>query len=635
MMNKSKACWRGGSCLNRWSVWSVRAILSDLGLTLWRLLPANPIVVRVVETSSKRLQHLWMRVGYLLILFFVMLVAQLADSGRGDSLAELAKSSSRVFEMISILQLAMMCLLAPVFAAGAISQEKDAETFNVLLTTPLSNAQIVLGSLASRLFFVIALLVAGLPIFCITMLFGGVTTGQIFLSFGIAACTAIVTGSLAILVSVLRVGTRGTIFSFYVGIAMYLVIGFAIGMSRWTIIPESIVPGTSAGMTWLALIHPFYALLVALNQIHAPDAAAVAGYGWPLGRMLASPHITYMWLTLLASAVMVSLATVFVRSGVKQGEQSLWARFLIRLHLRKAPGGNGERERYRRPRWVWANPVAWREAVTRANAASSNWMRYSYLVCAMAAGIVFAIAYGSGTFPSVRMARDWLIWLVMIEFVMVLLMAANTSATAITRERDDGTMELLLSTPLTSRYIIWGKLRGLVSFAVPLMAVPAVTVLIVSLLDLFRGATTPIVSLTGGLVLPFLLAVYVAFVCMVGLQMSLKSRRSVQAVLAAMGVLVVIAFGLGLCAFGAASANAEVGAIMAPLTFVTSVVFVIDPDQFAAMAGRAGGGTTAGDIKFLMVIGTLIAVMLYGGIVAGTYRSMVANFDMIVRKQSR
>src|SRR5580765_7844278 len=150
-------------------------VAKSIWLAMWRLLLANPIVVRVVSIGSKRLPHLWTRAGYLVVLFLVVLTTSWGSTG-SDSLSERAKTSTRVFEYVSILQLAMMCLLAPVFTAGAISQEKDAETFNVLLTTPLTNAQIVLGSLCSRLFFVIALLVSGLPIFCITMLFGGVTT---------------------------------------------------------------------------------------------------------------------------------------------------------------------------------------------------------------------------------------------------------------------------------------------------------------------------------------------------------------------------------------------------------------------------------------------------------------------------
>ena len=142
---------------------------------------------------SRRPRHMWMRFAYLGILLAVVLVALLGSGGGSEnsSLATLAKGASQTFKLASITQLLLMSFLSPVFTAGAITQERDAQTFNILISTPLSNAQIVIGSLASRLFFVIVLLMAGLPIFLTTMIYGGVTTGQIMRSFAISGGTAV------------------------------------------------------------------------------------------------------------------------------------------------------------------------------------------------------------------------------------------------------------------------------------------------------------------------------------------------------------------------------------------------------------------------------------------------------------
>ncbi len=599
----------------------MRMLIDHLGLSLWRLLPGNPIVVRVVQGGSKRAQHLWVRSGYLLILLFVLIMVQYSFmGGTGGSLSNIAKAGTHIFAWISLLQLAMMCFLAPVFTAGAISQEKDAETFNVLLTTPLTNAQIVLGSLMGRLFFVLILLLAGLPIFCITMLFGGVTSEQIFLSFGIAACTALLTGSLAITISVMRVGTRGTIFSFYLGIAFFLLVGGLAGI--WS---KTFVPGTN--MSCVAPFHPFLAQLVAMNTIKPPAPAVVAGYSWPLNVMLATPQKAFMVISFVVSTLLIAFATIFVRRGAKQGEPTFWRRL---LPWRVRAGSEGER--MRRARHVWSNPVAWREAVTRASAASSNLVRYSYLIGGAMAGILFVLAYGAGWFATVSAARGWLTAIVIVEFVTVLLMLANTAATAISREREAGTMELLLTTPLTSQYIIWGKLRGLVSFAVPLMAIPAATVLLAAMFDLIRGAPIPIVPLSSALYLPFLLVVYSAVISVLGLHLSLKSKGSVQAVLGTVGIMVLVAFGLGMCAVAAVGGRVtELAALTTPVTFVTAVIMLVNPDLML----KATNSIVRVDIQIFMFVGTAIAVGLYGAVVAGAYRSMITNFDMIIRKQSK
>src|ERR1700683_1115552 len=190
----------------------------------YRLLPANPILLRVVESGGKRRRDLFIRCIYLGLLVGLVLIAILTSGDAGSTdLSTLAKTSSKIFQEMSYLQLGLVALLAPIFTAGAITQEKDSQTYDILLATPLSNGQIILGSLMSRLFFIVALLVSGIPIFSITQIFGGVAIYNIVISFLIAASTAFVTGALAMAIATFKVGTRRTIFSFYLFIVLYLV----------------------------------------------------------------------------------------------------------------------------------------------------------------------------------------------------------------------------------------------------------------------------------------------------------------------------------------------------------------------------------------------------------------------------
>ena len=56
----------------------MNSAVSRLGAWLWYLVPANPILVRVVCGMSRRTRHLWMRFGYLAILLTVVTVTLLA-----------------------------------------------------------------------------------------------------------------------------------------------------------------------------------------------------------------------------------------------------------------------------------------------------------------------------------------------------------------------------------------------------------------------------------------------------------------------------------------------------------------------------------------------------------------------------
>ena len=124
-----------------------------IGNYFWRLIPANPILLRVVESGGKKKRDLFIRCGYLalMIVLVVFAIFTSSTSETGANLGDLTKTSSKIFEQMSYLQLGLVALLAPIFTAGAITQEKDSQTYDILLTTPLSNGQVVLGSLMSRL----------------------------------------------------------------------------------------------------------------------------------------------------------------------------------------------------------------------------------------------------------------------------------------------------------------------------------------------------------------------------------------------------------------------------------------------------------------------------------------------------
>ncbi|MFI5379229.1 MAG: ABC transporter permease, partial [Tepidisphaerales bacterium] len=200
-----------------------------IGNYIFRLIPANPILLRVVESGGKRKRDLFIRSGYLGILVLLVMFRLLPAFGEMDgSLSKLTKTSAEIFYLMSYVQLGLVALLAPVFTAGAITQEKDSQTYDILLSTPLTNGQIVLGSLLSRLFFVVTLLLSGIPVFAITQIFGGVAINQIVISWLIACATAFITGSIAMAIACFKVGTRRTIFTFYLFILLYIAVPMVI-----------------------------------------------------------------------------------------------------------------------------------------------------------------------------------------------------------------------------------------------------------------------------------------------------------------------------------------------------------------------------------------------------------------------
>ena len=139
-------------------------------------------------------------------------------------------------------------------------------------------------------------LVAGVGSLAGTWLLLAHTT--ITLSFLIACATAFVTGALAMAIAVFKVGTRRTIFSFYLFIMLYLAIPLALEKMgyfqyQWNF--------DSAGkplthISYFAGFHPFLALRVIFGETayRPPEAGMVQGYSWPWNWYLSSPHTFYI-----------------------------------------------------------------------------------------------------------------------------------------------------------------------------------------------------------------------------------------------------------------------------------------------------------------------------------------------------
>ncbi len=601
-------------------------VIAKLWLWFWRLVPANPILVRVVHGASRRPRHAWLRFAYLAILLLVVLFSLSSYmTGTNASLSELAKGASRTFAWASMTQLALMSFLAPIFTASAITQERDAQTFNILLSTPLSSAQIVFGSLMSRMYFLLMLLVAGLPIFLVTMVYGGVTTGQILESFAISCATAMITGALAIFVAMSAIGTRRTIFSFYLLIGFYLLAVYMVGVMWDRTWVEASTPNLAGQkMSWLTPFHPFLALRVALNDVYAPPESRLTAYSGIVRFALAHPATAYVIWTTITAFLLTVLSIFYVRRGAKTGEPTIF-----KTITDKIPGGRREATT-RPPRTVWSNPVAWREAKTRA--ATSGMIRWITAIAGFV-GLLILFAYHVTGNLSTSVVRVFVGMITIVQFAVALIIATNTAATSMTKEREAKTMDVLLTTPVTSKYILWGKLRGLVTFTAPLLAGPVVMLLSFGIYGAFSADRPPAIWIETGVELAALLTIFTALACVLGLKISMTAKKNVTAVMYSVGILIVAcgaATGIGFAIVD--QAGGEMGALLAPFTPFTAIHVLVDPSTlYATPADFESGATTARASAF---VGSLVAIALFAFIAWRAYAALVRDFDMTMRKQS-
>jgi ABC-type transport system involved in multi-copper enzyme maturation permease subunit len=190
-----------------------------------RLTALNPIAIRLVGAASRRQRDFFIRTGFVTLLSAILLLGLFGVLASGRiSLRDLAAGSAQIFTFLAIVELLLICLLTPIFMAGAISKEAQPQTWDIMLTTPLSALQIVLGNLLGRLFFIATLLLSALPLMAITQFFGGVRGETILLTQLIAFCLALLIGTLAIATSVTRTAGRKAVITFFVLTVCYLAI---------------------------------------------------------------------------------------------------------------------------------------------------------------------------------------------------------------------------------------------------------------------------------------------------------------------------------------------------------------------------------------------------------------------------
>ena len=196
--------------------------------------------------------------------------------------------------------------------------------------------------------------------------------------------------------------------------------------------------------------------------------------------------------------------------------------------------------------------------------------------------------------------------------------------------------QLLLTTPLTSNYIVWGMLQGLVSFALPFIAVPAVTLLIFVIADLlvrpFGSMGIPVESV---LIVPVMMIAFTSVAAMIGLQFSLTSRKTIQAVMYATGIVLLVSGVTWGCAAGLQSTSAVMAGVVLPFFPFPSVQTMIDYTRLPGLdPNSAGDATMIAQVRVIRIVTSLISIAVYAVITYSLYKHMVRSFDMTVRKQS-
>lgn len=156
----------------------------------------NPVLQRELLTNLRASRSFWLMLLYQLALAGVLLSGY--PVGERVDLTTDSTAARDLVNFFFIGQYIIASLMAPTFAAGAISGEKERKTYEMLLASPLHPWAIVLGKMVASLTHLAVLIVTSLPIIMLALPLGGAHISEVLAAYLWLVVSVILFGSIGL-----------------------------------------------------------------------------------------------------------------------------------------------------------------------------------------------------------------------------------------------------------------------------------------------------------------------------------------------------------------------------------------------------------------------------------------------------
>ena len=476
----------------------------------------GPVFAYELLTTSRRPQLYAMRGVFLGIILIGLSFVWLSESaGRRLTVRGQALVGESFFEAMVGSEVALILLAAPAATAGAICLDKSRGALLHTLVTDLRDSEIVLGKLAARFLPVLSYVLAILPVMALSTLLGGIDPAALMGAFLVCLALGLLGCALALLISVWASKPHEVLFCVYAIWAVWLLFYPMQEFLWWELAgaaPSNAIEG----------IDPF--------------AAAFGSTANP-GRIDLGYQLTY------SAALVVIAALLTVPAVLRMRPVAVRTAGRVTAAVIERPSRWRRRSLFSGPP-LDANPVLWREwhrrRPSRAIRIILALYQLTWGLCSVLSIVNILRAPASG--PNGE--GEALVTAFGVSFGMLVL--AVLAPTSLLEERVRGSLDVLMTTPIHTASIVWGKWLGTFRSAVTLVLWP-VLISGAMLLTYFvrqpaRVREFPEVYVLPGLLLASILAEAGALVAL-GLLLAILMPRVGRAVAAT--VTILFAVGLG------------------------------------------------------------------------------------------
>ena len=372
----------------------------------------NPVLQRELLVNLRMIRAFVLLFAYIGLLGLIVYIAWPSTTKLDLSNPD-ASEGKPLISLFFLGQFVLMSLMAPSFAGGAITGEKERQTYEMLLASPMRPGAIVLGKLLASLCHLAVLVFASLPIVMLCLPLGGVNLYEVLGTYVAMAAAVITFGMISL-----------TLSSYFTRTIAALVVSYLI------ILPMALFGILFYNATAAA---PEFRLIVLFGVYPAGCAVVCAAlFGATRRRLLHPPDVG-------AEAKDVVDPDIEQRSAVGMVIRS--DQFPDKLF---APPKRNDLMDDR------ANPVYDKEMRSELFGQGTLMLRLVIQLSMFLALPLMAVC--------LYMAPGLAPWYTSYVLVFNMLVGPVFSAGTVTSERERQTLELLLTTTLSPWQILWGKM---------------------------------------------------------------------------------------------------------------------------------------------------------------------------------
>jgi ABC-type Na+ efflux pump permease subunit len=482
------------------------------------MISSAPIFARELLVAARQAGFFRTRVVAVALMFGVLGLCfrgMWVGPGGEMSTSMVTRFAAMTFGFLVILQAVLTLILVPQPVARGVAGLRERRVLADLLTTRLTSAEIVLGTVAAALVRLVALLAIGLPVTTLLVFLGGVDPALVLLAYGGLGSLGFVVASLAAFIAVGRRTRR-----------------------------EALGTTVALGAAWVTLPMPLTVVLpfawVPLRRVLQPVVAwllwsSPMNLVWTLGRAGVSMALVEAWawmvgLQFAAGAVFLVLAVAALRPA----SRALEGGGRVLLPGRRRADGIPWRWRIWPKPQCGEDPVLWKEMYTeRINGWTkiANVLAYVGLVSFIGYGVyllgwpalreTLANGYSSTVNGDRRDFNQFLRIVTAIVTMVIVMVVTGASGESVALEKTRDTWISLLATPLTGREILRAKALGAIWRVRWGMALVAV----LGALGVAAGAVHPL----GYLASLVVLIAFVGFHAALGMALAMRASESKSA----------------------------------------------------------------------------------------------------------